>query len=311
MTGCSSAKDAEGSPLFPPELDEQQAKEQLDETLRQSPRNFGHRYTRWTIALMQATLRWLAPLSLSGAWRLLERLGFSYKLGTEHLHSPDPNYEAKRDYLLEQRALARERDDVVLVYLDEMWFSTVPGTGHGWHQRGQDGPRAALRRGTDRRNAIIGALEATTAELTYERRSGCVDRQEFIAFLERLRERYDEADKLIVALDNRPVYFHPEVQGRLVEQEFCWPFLKPPNWPGFDPADRVDDPLDVQLCPLPTYSPWLNPIEKLWRRLREVVLHLHDKAEQWGELCRLVDDFLDGIEDGCPKLLRYVGLATN
>ena len=32
---------------------------------------------------------------------------------------------------------------------------------------------------------------------------------------------------------------------------------------------------------LPTYAPWLNPIEKLWRWLRQDVLKLHRLAGDW------------------------------
>jgi len=31
----------------------------------------------------------------------------------------------------------------------------------------------------------------------------------------------------------------------------------------------------ITLVYLPTYAPWLNPIEKLWRKAYQEVLHLH------------------------------------
>jgi transposase len=32
----------------------------------------------------------------------------------------------------------------------------------------------------------------------------------------------------------------------------------------------------IGLLRLPTYVPWTNPIEKLWQRLKQEVLHQHD-----------------------------------
>jgi hypothetical protein len=60
---------------------------------------------------------------------------------------------------------------------------------------------------------------------------------------------------------------------------------------------------------LPTSAPWLNPIEKLWRWLRQDVLKMHRLAAPWSELRQRVSLFLDQFADGSTELLRYVGLA--
>ena len=44
---------------------------------------------------------------------------------------------------------------------------------------------------------------------------------------------------------------------------------------------------------LPTYAPWLNPIEKLWRWLVETVLKMHRLASDWPALRHRVNSFLD------------------
>ena len=58
---------------------------------------------------------------------------------------------------------------------------------------------------------------------------------------------------------------------------------------------------------LPTYSPWLNPIEKLWRWLKQDVLKLHRKADSWPELKDQVRSFLHQFQGGSKQLLHYVG----
>ncbi len=59
---------------------------------------------------------------------------------------------------------------------------------------------------------------------------------------------------------------------------------------------------------LPTYAPWLNPIEKLWRWLRVDVLKMHRFVSQWGAFRTQVNGFLDQCATSSDDLLRYVGL---
>lgn len=66
--------------------------------------------------------------------------------------------------------------------------------------------------------------------------------------------------------------------------------------------------LPIQLVPLPTYASWCNPIEKLWRWLKQDVLHLHRLADHLEDLRARGRAFLDEFHDGSDHLLRYVGL---
>jgi hypothetical protein len=52
----------------------------------------------------------------------------------------------------------------------------------------------------------------------------------------------------------------------------------------------------------------LNPIEKLWRWLRQDVLKLHRLAEDWQKVRGRVRGFLDQFAHGSQRLLEYVGL---
>jgi hypothetical protein len=66
--------------------------------------------------------------------------------------------------------------------------------------------------------------------------------------------------------------------------------------------------LPIQLVFLPTYASWLNPIEKLWRWLRQDVLHCHRYRQDWLLLKQLVLDFMAQFSSGSATLLPYVGL---
>ncbi|WP_118840743.1 transposase [Salinibacter ruber] len=84
----------------------------------------------------------------------------------------------------------------------------------------------------------------------------------------------------------------------------------PGNWQEVPSGATAEDPLPIQVVGLPTYAPWLNPIEKLWRYLKQEVVHLHQE-ENFAPLHDHVDAFLDQFADGSQHLLRCVGLLPN
>lgn len=69
--------------------------------------------------------------------------------------------------------------------------------------------------------------------------------------------------------------------------------------------------LPLQILPLPTYASWCHPIEKLWRLLKQVVLHLHRKADDRDSLKEEIKQFLDQFRVKSAALLKYIGLTEN
>jgi transposase len=92
---------------------------------------------------------------------------------------------------------------------------------------------------------------------------------------------------LYVIQDNWSIHKNPEVLAALQ----AWPQVEP-VW-------------------LPTYAPWLNPIEKLWRWLKQDVLKMHRLADNWQALRGHVRAFLEQFAHGSQRLLEYVGLFGN
>ena len=68
---------------------------EVEDYVRQSPRNFGVARTRWTLQLLAEKVPCLAGLHPSAVWHVLRRLGISYKRAEPWLHSPDPDYFKK------------------------------------------------------------------------------------------------------------------------------------------------------------------------------------------------------------------------
>lgn len=211
-------------------------------------------------------------------------MGISYKRGREYVHSPDPDYVAKRDLVQSCLEQARSNpEQVVTCYLDEFSFYRQPTVARDWHASGHTQPLARRTHRSNQYHRIIGALNAVTGQVTF--RMATRTNVPFICrFLRLLRLQYPNVDRIYVVLDNwYRVHNHEDVQ-------------------------QTANAEAITLIYLPTYAPWLNPIEKLWRKAYQEVIHLHRYSDRWPELKQRMANFLDQYASGSPTLLRYVGL---
>jgi transposase len=241
--------------------------------------------SRWTLRTIRATFEIFRDLTLSGVRRALERQGVGLRSAAVQHYSPDPEYATKYEHLvkcLNESATMPGR--VTLVFLDEMGYARWPEPAPDW-----TGTAPAPRPETDRAASpnrlwrIIGALNALTGRVDFLD-AYIVGRAKVIQFYGQLNDAYPAAERLLVVQDNWSIHTHEDVLGALER----WPRIEP-VW-------------------LPTYSPWLNPIEKLWRWLRQDVLKLHRLAGDWPSLRGRVNQFLGQFAMGSQDLLRYVGL---
>jgi transposase len=249
--------------------------------VREAPTEHGLARSRWRLADLAQTLDWLTGASRSGISRLLGRCGIRFKRGRVRLHSPDPAYAQKARDLHRALTLARTYPHrVTLLYGDELSFYRQPTLAARPYPVGEE-PTVALSQRANTRHRIAGALDAVTGRVTVTSGSK-IGRAKLMGFLRELRAAYPER-WLFLVWDNWPVHAHPEVVA-------------------------VARQLHIHLLWLPTYAPWLNPIEKLWRLVKQTVLHQHDRADDWDGLKAAVMTCLAAYEPGALDLLRYVGL---
>lgn len=254
---------------------------------------------------------WLNLTTAGGLSRLLKRLRISYKRGREYVHSPDRRYADKLSLieLCRLRAFyAPER--FVFLYLDEMTYYRQPTVACTFEAAGS---AQALARRSHHSNTwfrVIGTLDSLTGQVIYRQRSQ-VNRFALSKFWTQVRDAYPTAETIYVVVDNWPVHFHPDALARLQPQDFPWPPFVPEHWPKAPSKRAVKDDLPIQLLCLPTYASWLNPIEKLWRWLKQDVIHMHRFSDDWQGLKEHVADFLDQFQPGSEELLHYVGLLPN
>lgn len=241
--------------------------------------------SRWSLRTIRVSLPWLRDYSLSGVGRLLARYGLKLRSARVQHWSPDPAYLDKQARLRDcLREAAQQPEEVVLLFLDEMGYTRWPDPALDWGPSApHPAPVAQRAGGNNRQWRIVGALNALTGQV-HSRDNYIVGREQLAQFYRQLDQAYPDVQRIYVAQDNWSVHSTPEVLGVLEQR----PRLTP-VW-------------------LPTYAPWLNPIEKLWRWLRQDVLKRHRLADDWPELQRRVRAFLDQFAEGSHQLLQYVGL---
>jgi transposase len=241
--------------------------------------------SRWTLPRIRASISWLADYRLPGVWHLLHGYGLRLRTGRVQAYSPDPDYSRKREELLSVLSLvAAAPGHLEVVFVDEMGYGRWPEAAADWGPAAPAPAPLAERKGhNEQKWRLIGALNAVSGQVSYLD-NYIVGRKQVIQLFKLLDATYPQAERIYVVLDNWSIHRHEEVQSALQ----ALPRIQP-VW-------------------LPTYAPWLNPIEKLWRWFRQDVWYQHRQADDWEALQQRVHQFFDQFATGSAELLRYVGL---
>lgn len=140
---------------------------------------------------------------------------------------------------------------MTLYYLDEVGFSLALPVTYTWSRRGSKNRlRVPTRWGSSGRLNLIGALSWSDKRLHFELLEGSVTSERVIAFVTALTKDAKAGRVTVVVLDNAGFHISKLVQA----------------------ARQVWEERDVFVRHLPPYSPHLNPIEALWKRLKAFLL---------------------------------------
>lgn len=263
-----------------------QAIEQLVELVHRHPNLYGVDRSRWDLISLRQALPWLHKLSLSAVWQLIKRLGISNKRGRLHVHSPDLEYDAKVQAIERARALALQVPDrVAFLYMDEHTITLRPLVAKSY--RGPRERAEKVRQGPSCTLRLAGALDVATGQVIVRRRVA-FRVEEMARFFFHLEQHYKWADIIYVVLDNWPIHFHPFVQEYLQRNKSKIRFLR-----------------------LPTYAPWLNPIEKFWLKLNREFAQHHPYGQSKQDFLNALDLWLDKHREESARLLHEVGLLPD
>jgi transposase len=241
--------------------------------------------SKWTLQRMQDDFAFLHASSIAGISLLVRAAGIQLRHGRPQYFSPDPAYQQKEAALLAAlRHVGQHPGQVVGLFVDELSYTRWPEPSLNWcAQAPEPRPLADRKQSRYQRYRVVGALNASSGQVSVLQDSR-IDREVFSRFVRRLEQAYQEAETIYLIWDNWPVHHSDVVKETLAQLP------------------------RLHVITLPTYAPWLNPIEKLWRKFRQEVDYLHPLADDWQRLRERVQAFFAQFAHGSVDLLRYVGL---
>ncbi|HGE1779645.1 TPA: IS630 family transposase [Salmonella enterica subsp. enterica serovar Typhimurium] len=250
--------------------------------VQRSPKDFGWLRSRWSTELLALVINRLFDVTLhrSTLHRYLRQADMVWRRAAPTLKIKDPHYEEKR--LVIDHALAQEQTAHPVFYQDEVDIDLNPKIGADWMPKGQQ--KRIATPGQNQKHYLAGALHSGTGRVHYV--SGSSKSSDlFISLLETLRRTYRRAKTITLVADNYIIH-----KSRKVER-----------WLEENPKFR--------LLFLPMYSPWLNPIERLWLSLHETITRNHQCRYMW-QLLKQVAQFMNaaslfpGNQQGLAKVER-------
>ena len=182
--------------------------------------------------------------SMSGMRDLLHRLGYEFKKPKRIPGNMD--WQAQ-DIFAEQyeKFMETKGADVEVLFADAVHPEHNAMAAYGWIKKGE---RRALPTNSGRaRLNLHGAINAETMEMTVIE-SDTVNKDSTLQLLELIEKKYPAAKEIHVILDNAPYHYSKEVRG----------------W-----AENSR----INLVFLPSYSPQLNLIERVWKFFKKKVLY--------------------------------------
>jgi|SRR3989338_637825 len=210
--------------------------------------------------------------TISGMTDLLHRLNYEYK--KPKLVPGHPDEEAQEIFAEQyEEFMLNKPDNVEVLFADAVHPQHNTMAAYGWIKRGEK-RKIQTTSGRERLN-LHGAMNAETLEITIIE-SETVNDDSTIQLLEILENKYALAVTIFVILDNAKYHFSEKVKEFLKESR-------------------------IKLIFLPSYSPNLNLIERLWKFFKNKVLYnaYYEKIDDFRQACikffRSIDSYHDEL----------------
>lgn len=187
--------------------------------------------------------------SQQGMHDWLSRHDFSYKKpkGVPSKACPEKQAEFIKKYeeLLKSTLMKDTAEEEPILFMDSVHPTMSTKISHGWIRVGRANDKVILTTGDRTRINLTGALNLETMGIfTHDYKT--INKDATCNFFKLLKRSHPKAKKLHVILDNGPAHDNEKVR------KF---------------ATRIG----ITLHFLPTYSPNLNPIERVWKIMNEHV----------------------------------------
>ncbi len=215
---------------------------------------------------------------ITGVHALLHRLGFRYKEITGYPSKMDPVEQADFNEFYED-LLENLPENTVLLFMDAVHPEHNTRPSKAWIKQGVKKFQPA---NSARKRLNINGVYNPVEQDGVFREEGTVNGQATIELFKAVEERYKTASTIHIICDNAPYYYKEEVQNYVQNSR-------------------------IELIFLPTYSPNLNLIERLWKFLRKKVINTL-YYEKFKDFKQAVLGFLENIADYKAELKQFIGL---
>ena len=209
---------------------------------------------------------------------LLKAHRLSWKKCRKVLRKANPE---KREAFIEQFRPIFEQvceNETILLYIDEAHIHRDMDLGYTWAPTGEPAYRLSACASLSDRINWYGAYNFTDGNCFIWNEGNC-NKENTVLFLERIADWLGEDERpVVIVLDGAPWHVAHIVRDKAEE-------------------------LGIQLLPLPGYSPDLNPIEGLWKWMREEVTQ-HHSYPTMRDLFQACKDFIDRINLDSDALVK-------
>lgn len=210
--------------------------------LEEHLKKFTYLYVKDIVSYIKATFK--IEYSVSGLRHWLLSHKFSYKKPAVVPGKAD--IEEQKKWITDYEALKQNLpDDEAISFMDGVHPTHNTQPAYGWIKKGVR-KEIATNSGRARLN-ITGAVDVSSYKLV-AREDSTLDAKSTIAFFKEVEKAYPTKKKIHIFCDNARYYKNRAVRAYLEDSK-------------------------VELHFLPPYSPNLNPIERLWKWLKERVLY--------------------------------------
>lgn len=281
MVGPAALKDAR-RPGRPSKLTKTQRK-QLKEWIIEGPTKVGFPGACWRSPMIQALIydRFQVFYSVRYISQLLRNMGFSYQKAKFVSDHKDP--EKRKQWLDETwpeiMKIAKEKNAYVL-FGDEASFPQWGSLTYTWALRGQQPvvPTSGTRRGYK----VFGLIDYFTGRFFFKGKAeGRLNSESYAAFL---KEVLGKTRKHVIVIQDGAKYHVSKAMKAFFEEH----------------------QRRLTVFQLPSYSPDYNPIEKLWKKIKEHEIHLHH-FPTFDSLVEKVESGLANFENLHHEVLSLFG----
>src|ERR1035441_9663289 len=226
-----------------PKLSEKQRQQVRRWILGKEPRQYGFDYGLWSRRIVQALIKQKIGIDfgLTAVGRLLASLDITPQKPLRRAYERDP--QAVKHWLEERYPELKRRAKRVgarIFLLDEAGFQSDPPLGRSYGLKGE--PPVVVTSGQRQSINVISAVNAR-GEFWAATYTGKLNAEAFVAFLENFMK--GRSGKVFLVLDG-----HPAHKAKMVKKY----------------VESLDGRLELH--PLPTYAPDLNPDEFVWSYMK-------------------------------------------